>query len=198
MQVNIKVLIAIVSVLMTLVGYFYYFRDIFAGKTKPHAFSWLVWASLTAIAFAGQISDNAGPGAWVTGVTAFISFVIFSLAISKGEKDITKTDKFSLLGAAAALGLWFVTSDPLLAIILITGVDFLGFLPTIRKSYTKPHEETLVSYMLAGLKFLLAIFALDNYTLVTWLYPASLVVANLFFVFMLMFRRKKLEPLVPF
>lgn len=77
-------------------------------------------------------------------------------------------------------------------------VDFLGFMPTIRKSYRKPHEETLIHYVLAGLKFALAVVALDNYTLVTWLYPASLVAANLFFVFMLVARRRKLEPTVPF
>lgn len=193
-----KVAIAVVSVVMTLVGYAYYFRDIFAGKTKPHAFSWLVWASLTAIAFAGQVSDNAGPGAWITGVTAFVSFIIFFLAIIKGEKDITRSDKLNLIGAAVALGLWFVTSTPLLSIILITIVDFLGFLPTIRKSYHKPHEETLITYLLSGLKFALAILALENYTVVTWLYPASLVVANLLFVAMLKVRRQKLPQEHPF
>lgn len=151
---DVKVGLALVAVAMTVVGYFFYFRDIFANKTKPHAFSWLVWASLTGIAFFGQLSDNAGPGAWVTAVTAVIAFIIFALAIKKGEKDITRSDKLNLLGAGAALVLWFITSDPLLA--------------------------------------------LDNYTLVTWLYPASLVAANLFFVFMLVVRRRKLEPVGPF
>ncbi|MEO5628004.1 MAG: hypothetical protein ABIQ89_03895 [Candidatus Saccharimonadales bacterium] len=193
-----KVFLAIVSVIMSLVAYVFYFRDIFAGKTKPHAFSWLVWTSLTAIAFAGQVSDNAGPGAWVTGVTAFVSFFIFLLAAYKGEKTITKSDKLSLLGAALALVLWFLTNSPLLSIVLITVIDFLGFLPTIRKSYHKPHEETLVTFALSGLKFVLAIIALENYSLVTWLYPASLVAANLFFVIMLKVRRKKLGPLHPF
>ncbi|MFZ1721974.1 MAG: hypothetical protein WAU07_05750 [Microgenomates group bacterium] len=41
-----KTIVAIISVLMTLFGYFFYFRDIFANKTKPHAYSWLVWALL--------------------------------------------------------------------------------------------------------------------------------------------------------
>lgn len=195
---DFKVVLALVAVAMTITGYFFYFRDIFANKTKPHAFSWLVWAALTSIAFFGQLSDNAGPGAWVTATTAAISFVVFALAIKKGEKDITRSDKLNLLGAGAALALWFITSDPLLSVILITIVDFLGFMPTIRKSYNKPHEETLVHYVLAGLKFVLAIVALDNYTLVTWLYPASLVAANLFFVFMLVVRRRKLEPVEPF
>lgn len=192
--VNMKVIIAVVSVLMTLMGYSFYFRDIFAGKTKPHAFSWLVWASLTAIAFAGQIYAGAGPGAWITGLTALISFVIFGLAITKGEKNITLSDKVNLIGAAVALAVWPFMNDPLLSIIIITVVDFLGFIPTIRKSYNKPYEETLVHYVFAGLKFVLAIFALENYSLTTWLYPASLVAANLLFVPMLIIRRRQIKP----
>lgn len=190
-----KIVLALISVSMTLVGYSFYFKDIFAKKTRPHAFSWLVWASLTAIAFAGQVSDNAGPGAWVTAITATISFIIFGLALKLGEKNITKSDKLSLGAAIFALMFWFFTKDPLLSVVVITIVDFLGFLPTIRKSYRKPYEETLIHYVLAGLKFVLSILALENYTLVTWLYPASLVAANLFFVVMLIVQRKKV-PLV--
>lgn len=193
---DFKVAIACVSIIMTIVGYSFYFRDIFRGKTKPHAYSWLVWAVLTAIAFAGQLHDNGGPGAWVTAVTAAISFVIFGLAITKGEKDITRSDKLSLASAGAALAIWFLTSDPLISIIIITVVDFLGFLPTIRKSYMKPYEETLIHYVFAGLKFALAIVALENYTIVTWLYPASLVLANLLFVVMLVIRRKAVEKIL--
>ena len=195
---DFKIAVASVSILMTLIGYFYYFRDIVAGKTKPHAYTWLVWASLTAIAFAGQLSDNGGPGAYVTGLTAAMSFIIFGLAIKKGEKDITTSDRLSLIAAAFALALWFFTSNPLWSVILITIVDFLGFLPTIRKSYRKPHEETLIAYVFAGLKFILAIIALDHYSLVTWLYPASLVAANLFFVLMLLSLRKRLALEAPF
>lgn len=190
---DFKIFVAVISVIMTLVGYSYYFRDIFAGKTKPHAFSWLVWASLTAIAFAGQLYAGAGPGAWITGLTAVISFIIFGLAIRKGEKNITFSDKANLLGAFVALAVWPFMKDPLLSIIIITVVDFLGFIPTIRKSYYKPYEETLIHYVLAGLKFVLAIVALENYSLTTWLYPTSLVAANLLFVPMLLIRRRKIS-----
>lgn len=183
---------------MTLVGYFYYFRDIFAGKTKPHAYSWLVWALLTAIAFGGQLSDNGGPGSYVTGVTAAVSFVIFFLAIRQGEKNITRSDKAYLIMAILAIIPWLLTNDPVISVILISIIDFLGFIPTIRKSYHKPHEETLIHYVLAGLKFVLAIVALDHYSITTWFYPASLVAANLFFVVMLILRRKKITVEAPF
>jgi fucose 4-O-acetylase-like acetyltransferase len=189
---SFKVFVAILSIILTLSGYSFYFRDIFAGKTKPHAYSWLVWALLTAIAFAGQLSAGGGPGTWVTGLTSAISFIIFGLAIQRGEKQIALSDKLNLAGAGVALLLWALTSNPLTSIILITIVDFLGFIPTIRKSYSKPGEETLIHYVFAGLKFILAIIALDHYSLTTWLYPASLVAGNLFFVPMLVIRRRQL------
>jgi hypothetical protein len=188
---DFKIVLALIAIVMTVTGYFYYFKDIFAGKTKPHAFTWLVWAFLTAIAYVGQVSDNAGAGAWITLVTAIASFIICFLALKKGEKDITRSDWISLLGAGFALLLWFLTSNPLYAIILITLIDFLGFLPTIRKSISKPFEETLITYLLSGLKFVIAIAAIDHYSLITTLYPASLVFANLLFVILLIVKRKQ-------
>lgn len=189
---NIKVAIAAISILMTLAGYFYYFRDIFRGKTKPHAYSWLIWALLTAIAFVGQLSDNGGAGSYVTGVTAFVSFIIFFLALSRGEKNATRSDLVYLVASLLAIVPWLLTNDPVSSVILISIIDFLGFLPTIRKSWSKPYEETLIHYVFAGLKFVLAIIALENYSIITWFYPASLVAANLFFVVMLIIRRKQL------
>ena len=191
MDLDLKNIVAIVSVGMAMTGYWFYFKDIFAGKTKPHAFTWLIWATLTTIAFFGQQSDDAGAGAWVTAATAVISFAIFGLALTKGEKDITRSDKIFLGASILSIIPWLLTKDPLISIILVTIIDFLGFLPTIRKSIKKPYEETLSTYVLSGLKFVLAIIALDNYTLVTWLYPASLIVANWAFIVLLVIQRGK-------
>ena len=186
-----KAILGTTAVIIALAGYVLYFRDIFRGRTKPHAFSWLVWASLTGIAFFGQIFDKGGAGAWVTGFTAVVSFVIFFLALHKGEKDITSSDKWSFFGAGIALALWYLTSSPLGSVILITIIDALGFYPTFRKSYHKPHEETMLTFSLSGLKFVIAIIALQNYSVVTYLYPASLVLMNFIFVGLLLVRKRQ-------
>jgi len=186
-----KIILGLIAVVIALAGYIPYFKDIFRGKTKPHAFTWLVWASLTGIAFFGQLFDGGGAGAWVTGFTALVSFVIFFLAIGRGEKNITPSDKWSLSGAVVALILWFLTDSPLGSVILITLIDALGFYPTFRKSYHKPHEETMLTFFLSGLKFIIAIIALQNYSVVTYLYPASLVLMNFIFVGLLIVRRKQ-------
>jgi len=186
-----KTALGILATAMAFFSYIPYIRNMLSGKTKPHAFSWLVWGALTAIAFVGQVSENAGPGAWVTGFTAMVSFFIFATALRTGEKDISKSDWFSLAGAGLAMLLWWATSNPLTAVILITLIDALGFYPTFRKSYHKPHQETAITFAISGLKFVVAIIALENLTLVTWLYPASLVLMNGIFVIMLLIRRKQ-------
>lgn len=186
-----KQLLGILATIIAFIGYVPYFKDIFAGRTKPHAFSWFIWGSLTAIAFFGQVFDNGGPGAWVTGFTAIICFIISFLGLKKGEKNITFIDWMSLIGACIALIFWVITKGPLLSVILITIIDALGFIPTFRKSFTKPREETISTYVLSGLKFIIGILALNNFSIVTALYPFSLVVMNWAFVGMLIIRRKQ-------
>jgi len=188
-----KIVLGITATVLAFFSYIPYFRDIWQGKTKPHAFSWLVWGTLTAIAFAGQVADKGGAGAWVTGFTAVVCLLIFAAAVWRGEKRITTSDWLSLLGAAVALGLWGLTKSPLLSVILITLIDAFGFFPTFRKSYFKPHSETLITYVISSFKFVLALIALDNFTVVTSLYPISLVLMNGAFAVMLVIRRQHVK-----
>ena len=187
-----KNLLGILAIIIGLIGYVPYFRTIFNGATKPHAFTWLVWGILTAIAFGGQIAGNGGAGAWVTGFTALISFAIFGFALFRGTRDFPIADWLCLGGCALALALWAFTKNPLLAIILITLVDMLAFAPTFRKSYSNPNSEPAFTYALSGLKFVVGIFALHELSAVTVLYPASLVLTNGLFVVLLLVQRKRL------
>lgn len=186
--------LGLIAVLIAFVSYIPYFRDIFAGKTKPHAFSWLVWGILNAIAFAGQAHDKGGPGSWAVAFTALVMFTIFIFSLIRGERNIRLVDWLCLIGAALALVLWALTDRPLTSIILITIIDALGFIPTVRKSFARPHQETLVTFTLSTLKYGLVILALKDYTLVTTLFPATVALMNGAFVMMLIVRRRQISP----
>jgi hypothetical protein len=188
-----KEFLGIIAIVIGLIGYIPYFATIFSGKTKPHAFTWFVWGLLTAIAFGGQVAGSGGAGAWVTGFTAFISFIIFALALVKGKRDFPLADWLCLAGCMVSLALWAVTDNPLSAIILITIIDLVAFIPTFRKSYAKPHSEPAFTYGLSGLKFVVGIAALEQFSAVTVIYPASLVLTNGLFVAMLFIQRKRLQ-----
>ena len=185
-----KEFFALIGVVITFVSYIPYFRDIFTGKTKPHAFTWLIWGTLTGVAFAAQLADEGGVGSIVLGLTAFISLAIFTASLKVGRKNIKRVDWYFLAAAIFSLLLWAITEDPLLSVIIITIIDAVAFAPTFRKAWVDPSTETEITFVLSAVKFIFAIAALQSYSLVTVLYPASLVLANGTFVLMLVYKRR--------
>lgn len=185
-----KNILGALAVITAFVGYIPYIRDILLGKTKPHSFSWLIWCLTAAISFAGQISDNAGPGSWVMGTVAVVCFGIFLLSLKKGEKNIVLIDYICLAISLLAIVSWILTDTPLYAVILVTLGDVFGFIPTIRKSISKPYEETLFMYGASSIQFIFSLFALENISIITTLNPFVLAFINLGFVFILIARRR--------
>jgi hypothetical protein len=169
-----------------------YLADVIRRQTKPHLFTWFVWGILTGIAFFAQVTRHAGAGSWITGITAVYCFVVVGFAIPYGEKDIRPMDWLCLGGAAAGLLLWAFTSDPLLAVVLVTIIDLVAFLPTLRKAYYKPQEETALFFFLSIWKFALGLVAVRSYSLTTCLFPAAVTVFNALFVTTLLVRRRTL------
>ncbi|MBS3166373.1 hypothetical protein J4444_04580 [Candidatus Woesearchaeota archaeon] len=188
-----KLFFMYLGIILAIIGYTSYFYKIFTHKTKPHAFSWFLWALLPGIAFAVQVSKHAGAGAWVTGISALICFVIFLLSLWYGQRKFSRLDWLFLGIALVALIWWQITNDPTLSIILVSLADAFGFIPTIQKSYSKPDEESVTLYALSFIKWIIALLALESYSLATWLYPASLVLTNGIFVSLVLIRRKQLS-----
>lgn len=189
---EIKIIISIIAVSLSIIGYIPYLRDTIKGKTKPHVYSWFIWTLLTGIVYGLQVSSGAGVGSWVTLAVTIIGFVVFLLGMHKGEKDITKSDTVFFILSLVALFLWLIAKQPILSVILVSLVDMLGFVPTIRKSWDKPFSETLFTYELGAFRHGLSILALEQYSLVTWLYPVSWALANAFFSLMLIIRRRQI------
>lgn len=186
-----KIIISIVAILLTFVGYVPYIRDTIKGKTKPHVYTWFIWGLVTAIAYGLQVSGGAGVGSWVTLAVAIICFFIFLLGLRNGKKDITRLDTVFLISSFVALFLWLIVKQPVLSVILVSSIDLLGFVPTIRKSWNKPYSETLFTYELNAFRHGISLLALQQYSIVTWLYPGSWVLANALFSIILLVRRKQ-------
>jgi hypothetical protein len=190
---QLKVILGVVAVLLTFAGYAPYFRDVIRRKTQPHVYSWFLWGFVTAIAAALQISGGAGISGFVTLTAAAMCSTVFVLGyLVKSERDITRTDTIFFILGFVALGFWLIADQPVISTVLVTIIDLLGFGPTIRKSWNKPHSETVSFYLLNTVRFALAIFALQTYTIVTAAYPITWAFANGIFGVILLIRRKQL------
>lgn len=169
-----------------------YIWDMFKATTKPHPLTWFVWSLINIIAFFAQLAAGGGPGAWVSGVVAFECFVIAVFSLSRGDKHIVALDWWCFTGALTGVVLWQITDNPLAAIVLVTLTDALASVPTFRKSYSKPYEETVSSYALGTLRSLLALPALQVLNLTTVLYLAFIALSDTLLVMMVLIRRRQL------
>jgi hypothetical protein len=190
---NNEILWGVGSILLATIQYGSYFKGIFSGKVKPHAFTWLVWGIQSGTTFFAQLVKNAGPGTWVTGYTTVFCVFIFALALSRGEKKIVKLDWAALVCALFSIVLWVVTQDPLIAVILATSAGALGWIPTVRKSIHKPNEESLTAYNIACMKWVSATVAVTSISWTTLLYPASSAIMTFMFIVMVLIRRAQLK-----
>lgn len=189
---NSHVIFTIVGSVLAVASYLPYFRDIMRGTTKPHPFTWFVWGLINGIAFFAQLSKGAGAGVLITALTTLGCLIVAALAVARGEKRIVVLDWWCFVGALISLGAWQLTADPLVAIILIIVTDTLASIPTLRKSYLRPYEETVLTYFISAIEFVFAVLALDVVNPTTASYQIFLVVFNALLVVMLLIRRRQL------
>lgn len=188
-----KDVFGIIAVILTFVGYIPYIQDTINGKTKPHIYSWFIWAFVTFIIFGLQILGKGGAGAFVTLATAILCLTIFILGLKNGQKNITKFDTITFIVALIAILVWVFAKQPAISNLLIIMINTLANLPTIRKSWNNPYSETLFTWEMGAVRNILGILALANYSLLTWLYPVTNLLINIFVSLLLIIRRKQVH-----
>jgi hypothetical protein len=182
------------AIVLTIVAFVPYVRAILNGTTRPHVFSWVIWGATTFVVFLAQLEGKGGVGAWPIGISGSITIVIAVLAwLKRADVTITGTDWLFLAAALSSLPLWYLTSDPFWAVVILTTVDVLGFGPTIRKSYHYPHSESVLFFALFAARNLLVVMALEHYSVTTVLFPAVIAAACMLLMALLTYRRRALE-----
>ncbi len=188
-----KPILATVAIIIGFFSYFIYFKGIFYGQTKPHVFSWLVWGIINSTAFFAQLVKGAGAGAWITAANASLCLAVACVALFKGEKNITFTDKVAFFAALAGILAWALTKNPLTAVVIACVVDIFAIYPTFRKSYFKPFEENALSFSIDLIRFFLQLFAFESFNLTTALFPITILVNDTSLVTMILIRRAILK-----
>ncbi len=190
---DFKLIFGLISMALAIVSFFPYIRDILLKKTQPHIYSWLVWSILQSVGVIAMFIGGAKFGSLGLAVGALFCISIFFLCFKYGTKNITIFDSLCLSAAIIVIFVWLFQKDPTLSVILITLIDFMAFLPTYRKGFTEPKTETISTYLISAISNFFALFAVENYSIVTSLYITSLVITNIILVLILVFRRKILS-----
>lgn len=187
-----KQILSAIAVALTFIAYIPYFRDILRGKTHPHIYSWSLWGLLTVLIVALQIKGGAGSATYVTAAAGLMCLGVIILSLKSGRKYITLSDTVVAILALLAIGFWLFAKQPVISLILVIVADLLAFIPTVRKSWDKPHTETLSLYITNSLRFTLATLAVEKFTFLSAAWLVAWALGNTLFSVMLIIRRKQL------
>ena len=190
----IKSWLGALSVAISVVAYgVYIWQTTKKEGIQPHPFSWLLWACVSTVAALAQWAKGAGAGSWVTSFTATVCFIIGVLTLLKHRWRFSRFDWFSLVTGIGVLFFYLLAKNPTASAVLATSADVLGYNSTIRKGWIAPDSDSPTSFALNSAKFVPALFALDSYSVATWLYPATLVVVNAGVAVMLVLRGRQIK-----
>lgn len=170
-----KTWLSAIATAISLIAFLPYLVSTLRGAIRPHVMSWTIWGITTSIVFWAQREAGAGVGAWPVGFSAIIAFMVALLAYSKrGDIHIMRSDWVFFLTALAAIPLWYLTDSALLAVLLVTTIDVLGFGPTLRKGYAQPQSESLLFFSMIVVRNILVVLALESYSVTTALFPFAI------------------------
>jgi len=167
-----------VAGIISLVAGIPYIIAILRGQTKPNRATWLIWFVVGCVVGVSYYSSGARDTMWVPITYIIGPFVITILSFKYGEGGWTKFDRYCLLGACASLVLWWMFNSPLIALITNLFIDFMGALPTLRKSYYEPEKENGLAWALSFLSNLVNIFAVKQWTFAIAIYPIYMIVVS--------------------
>lgn len=173
-----KAVFGILAVLINLIGYIPYIKDIVAQKIKPQRVTWGVWTILTTIAFSNQVINGGGWSAWFLGSTALLVTITFVLSIRNGVGGSSKLDKVALIFAGVLLIYWLTVHDTRLSTILAIIIDAIGATPTLIKAYKKPKTESYPQWVMAAIAGVFSLLAIAKADFILAAFPLYVILMN--------------------
>ncbi len=185
-------LLGVTAIILQIVGFFPYIRDILRGKTKPERASFWIFSLLIGVTLVAQLSDKVTWAAALVATSLLSVLAIAILSIRYGYGTFHKRDTVSILLAVVGVIVWQLTSEPLIAVIMVIFVDFAGFWLTLVKTWKAPETETLFAWAAGALAATFAIIATQNFAAVQISYLLYSAIANWFISVLIIYRRKVL------
>lgn len=99
-------------------------------------------------------------------------------------------DKTILALWLLAIYLYAVEEKAFESIILLIIADTLAYLPTFRKTFSKPFEESISMFILWSIATIFWILAMDKVNFLTAWYQSSIFSINILLIFFIIIRRK--------
>ncbi|MSU55821.1 MAG: hypothetical protein EXS51_00715 [Candidatus Taylorbacteria bacterium] len=171
-------LIGMSAGILSFAAYVLYFFSTFRGETKPNRATWWILTLVGSLIAASYYASGARDTIWVAVSYVLGPAIIAVLSLRYGEGTWERLDKICLAGALAGAVIWYLSDSAITALTINILMDFLGLIPTIKKSYLRPEGEDRAAWMLESLAGICNLFAISVWTFAIAFYPLYLLAMN--------------------
>lgn len=192
-MIESKTIFATAATIVGITGFIPYFKGMINKTTEPHPFTWLILIVTQGISTSILWFSGGGKGTISLAISTVLMAIVLIFSLFAKKKNIVKSDIIVLTLALSAIPIWLVLENPLIAAILLSSIDVSGYIPTFRKSYSKPRTESVWVWITFTISNIFAIFALKSYSPLTMIYLCSITSADLGLVLFILIRRKQLH-----
>jgi hypothetical protein len=187
--------IGVIAGLLCLVCFVPYILTTLQGKTRPNRATWSIWLILSLVLSAIYYTSGEFNTIWLPVCGAIGQIIIVILSIKYGEGGFSRFDRLCILGVGISLFLWWQFSSPAIALLFNILIDFLGALPTIKKSYYEPETENILTWSLYLVASTLNLLAIENWSLKLSVFPLYIFCVNVIIVTLLLRTKMKIRPI---
>ena len=184
---------AVIAFALIIVADYIYICNIFNKKTRPHLYSWLIWSITQGTASVASWCGGGMLAAICLFAGTILQIVVICRAFKYATKVITKSDTVLLVVALLAIILWWQIGNSYVAVLMVTAIDAIGFIPTFRKSLIDPWSEALSFWSIMTLATFFMIASSAQYNFLTLFYMFIILLGDITVWIICFFRRKVLH-----
>ena len=188
--------LVILGALVNFIGIYFYIKDLIKGNVKPNKITWLLWSIGPLIATFASISNGVRWAVLPVFMAGFAPLIVFIISLFS-KKAYWKIENFDYVcGICSILALlsWYMTKEPIMAIIFSILSDFFAGIITVKKTWNNPETESHTPYSTGVFSALTSFFAITTWTPTSYLFPAYLIFMNGLILFAIY--RKKIFKMV--
>lgn len=172
--------------LLSFAAFILYYISIVQGRSRPNRVTWIILTVVGILILASYYASGARNTLWIPVAYTIGPLIVALLALKYGEGGASRLDSFCLIGCVVSIILWIVTDSPLVTLLINIGIDFLGMVPTLVKSFVDPWSEDLLAWSVTVFSNFLNIVAIERWEFSIVVYPIYMVLVNGFVVLFLL------------
>ncbi len=186
---------AFISTVIASLGALQYFWLTLRGKVQPNRVTYFFWGLFPLIAFFAQLNTEISGVLWITLAMGVLPFTIVGASFLNADAywEVQKRDYMLALIAVVSMVLWYITSNPILAIVFALVADMFASLPTILKCYTNPYSEDWRPYAINSFGFFIGVLAIQTWTFSEYSFVLYFFLVTLFMAALIFVRQRNIK-----